>query len=337
MIVPWFERMNLWSSYSSLLRAARDDDLLGVDVGDLAVGGREDDVAGVDRGAALHPGADQRRLGLEQRHGLALHVRAHQRAVGVVVLEERDQRRRDRPDLGRRDVHQVDLLGRDRRRPRPRAARQRTRGPLRLLVFGSISAFAWAITCSSSWVASRWTILFGDDAVLDDPVGGRDEAVLGDLRVGGERADQADVRALRGLDRAHPAVVGRVHVADLDRSALAGQAAGAERREAATVREPGERVGLVHELRELRGAEELLQRRDDGADVDDRLRGDRVGVLGGEALADDALHPVEADPEGLLDQLADGAQAAVAEVLVLVEVVVDRARAGRCAPPRRSP
>ena len=91
----------------------------------------------------------------------------------------------------------------------------------------------------------------------------------------------------------------------------------------------GERVRLVHELRQLRGAEELLQRRDHGPDVDDRLRRDRVGVLGGEALAHDALHPVQADPEGVLDQLADRAQAAVAEVLVLVEVVVDRiARVG---------
>jgi hypothetical protein len=32
--------------------------------------------------------------------------------------------------------------------------------------------------------------------------------VLGDLRVGGERADEADVRALGGLDRAHPPVMG---------------------------------------------------------------------------------------------------------------------------------
>ena len=164
--------------------------------------------------------------------------------------------------------------------------------------------------------------LVGDRAVLDDAVGGGHEAVLGDLRVGGQRSDQADVRALRGLDRAHPAVVGRVHVADLDRSALAGEAAGAERRQAAAVPEAGQRVRLVHELRELRGAEELLQRRHDGADVDDRLRRDRVRVLGGEALADDALHAVEADPERVLDQLADRAEAAVAEVLVLVEVVL---------------
>ena len=165
--------------------------------------------------------------------------------------------------------------------------------------------------------------LVGHHAVLDHAVGRRDEAVLGDLGERRQRADQADVRALGGLDRAHAAVVGRVHVAHLDRRALAREAAGAERRQAAAVGEAGQRVRLVHELRQLRGAEELLQRRHDRADVDDRLRRDRVGVLGGEALAHDALHPVQADAERLLDELADGAQAAVAEVLVLVEVVGD--------------
>ena len=148
--------------------------------------------------------------------------------------------------------------------------------------------------------------------------------MLGYLGVGGERLDQTDVRPLRGLDRAHPPVVGGVHVADLDRRALTGKASSTERREPAPVGEPGQRVGLVHELGELRGAEELLERRDHGPDVDDGLGRDRVRVLGGEALADHPLHPVEADPERLLDQLADGAEAAVSEVLVLVEVVVDR-------------
>ena len=47
-----------------------------------------------------------------QRHGLPLHVRAHERAVRVVVLEERDQRGRDRDDLRRRDVHEVDVVRR---------------------------------------------------------------------------------------------------------------------------------------------------------------------------------------------------------------------------------
>ena len=118
--------------------------------------------------------------------------------------------------------------------------------------------------------------------------------------------------------------MGRVDVAHLDRRALTRQPAGAERREPTPVRQAGQRVRLVHELRELRGAEELLQRRDHGPDVDDRLRRDRVDVLRRHPLADDALHPVEPDPERLLDQLAGGAQAAVAEVLVLVELAADR-------------
>ncbi len=66
--------------------------------------------AGVDGHGAFHAGAHQRRIGTQRRHGLALHVRAHQRAVRVVVLEERDQRGGDRHDLLRRHVHEVDAV-----------------------------------------------------------------------------------------------------------------------------------------------------------------------------------------------------------------------------------
>ena len=48
----------------------------------------------------------------QERHGLPLHVGAHERAVGVVVLEERDQRGRDRNELLRRHVHVLDFVGR---------------------------------------------------------------------------------------------------------------------------------------------------------------------------------------------------------------------------------
>src|SRR4030067_1159269 len=44
--------------------------------------------------------------------GLALHVRTHERAVGVVMLEERNQRGRHRHDLRRRDVNVFHLARR---------------------------------------------------------------------------------------------------------------------------------------------------------------------------------------------------------------------------------
>ena len=156
------------------------------------------------------------------------------------------------------------------------------------------------------------------DGPLDLAVRGLDEAVAVDAAVGRERADQADVRAFRGLDRADPAVVAVVDVADVEPGALARQAARTERRQAPLRRQLGQRVGLVHELAELAAAEELLHRRHDRADVDEGVRGGLVDLLDRHALAHDALHAEQADAEGVLDQLAVGADAPVAEVVDVV-------------------
>ena len=59
----------------------------------------------------LNARPDCRGLGPEQGHGLALHVGSHQGAVGVVVLQERDERRGYAHDLHRRNVHQVRFAG----------------------------------------------------------------------------------------------------------------------------------------------------------------------------------------------------------------------------------
>ena len=58
----------------------------------------------------LESRADERRARIEERHRLALHVRAHQRAVRVVVLEERNERGGDRDELLGRHVHVVDAI-----------------------------------------------------------------------------------------------------------------------------------------------------------------------------------------------------------------------------------
>ena len=66
--------------------------------------------ARIARRHPLHAGADVRRVGAQQRNRLALHVRSHQRAVGVVVLEERNQARGHRDELLRADVHVLDFV-----------------------------------------------------------------------------------------------------------------------------------------------------------------------------------------------------------------------------------
>src|SRR5207244_1351838 len=59
-------------------------------------------------------------------------------------------------------------------------------------------------------------------------------------------------------------------------------------------------------------------RRHDRADVDEGVRGRLVQLLDRHPLPDDALHAQEADPERVLDQLAVGPDAAVAEVVDVV-------------------
>ena len=280
-------------------------------------------VAGVDRGAVLDAGADEGRVALDERHGLALHVGAHERTVGVVVLEERDQRGGDRDHLARRDVHVVDLAGQQLGDLTVALADQDA------LVDEGVVVVEQGIGLRDDvavLVVSRQVVdLVGDGAVLDLAVGRLDEPERVDPAVGGQRADQADVRALRGLDRAHPAVVRRVDVTDLHAGTVTGQTTGAECRETTLVRQPGDRVGLVHELAQLGGAEELLQRRDDGADVDQRLRRDRLDVLGRHPLAHHALHPGQTGAELVLDELADRTHPAVAEVVDVVGAHVDDA------------
>ncbi|MPN46000.1 hypothetical protein SDC9_193579 [bioreactor metagenome] len=65
-------------------------DAVGTDFRDLAVDAGRDHGAGIDRNAFFQPGADQRRFRHQKRHRLTLHVRTHQRAVGVVVFQERN-------------------------------------------------------------------------------------------------------------------------------------------------------------------------------------------------------------------------------------------------------
>ena len=190
----------------------------------------------------------------------------------------------------------------------------------RNLPFSSIEADACAMYFPSSSRAENHETSSVTRALGRAAVRRLDEAVLVDAREGRERRDEADVRTFRRLDRADAAVVRRVHVADLEARALAREAAGAERAEAPLVRHLAERVGLVHELRELRAPEVLLDHRAHGLRVDEVVRHQRVDLLRhAHALFDGALHADETDAILILHQLADRAHAAVAEVVDVVD------------------
>ena len=148
--------------------------------------------------------------------------------------------------------------------------------------------------------------------------GGHQEAVLVHLGIAGQVGDQADVGAFRRLDGAQAAIVAVVDVTDVEVGPLPGKAAGAQGGHAPLVGQLRQGVGLVHELAQGAGAEELLDGRGDGPDVDQALGGDNVQVLEGHPLPDHALHPGKADTELVLQQLAHTADAAVAQMIDVI-------------------
>ena len=101
----------------------------------------------------------------------------------------------------------------------------------------------------------------------------------------------------------------------------------------------GQRVGLVHELRKLRAAEELAHGRHHRADVDQRAGRRALRVLDGHALLDHALHAQQAHAELRLDQLAHRAHAAVAQVVDVVGAAscVSPCCSARSCAPRSAP
>ena len=114
--------------------------------------------------------------------------------------------------------------------------------------------------------------------------------------------------------------MGRMHVAHLEAGALAGQTARPKRGQAALVRHFRQRIGLVHELRQLRRAEELPHRRRGRLGVDQVVRHDGVDIDRTHALANGALHPQQSDAVLILHQFADRADPAVAEVVDVVDL-----------------
>ncbi len=232
------------------------------------------------------------------------------------MLQERDQRRGDGHQLLRRHVHEVDPVRRQERVIVTLAAQHELLGELPLGVERRVG------------LRHRVPLLLGRGepadvaghlAVLHQPVGRLDEPEVVDPGIGRETRDQADVRAFRRLDRAHPPVLGVVHVADLEPRAFPREAARPQSREPPLVRELGQRVGLVHELRELGRPEERLDDRAHGPGVDQVVERDLLWVrVDAHPLLDQPRHAREAHGELVRDELPHAADAPVAKVVDVV-------------------
>ena len=273
--------------------------------------------AGVHSRHALNARANQWLFGTQHRHRLTRHVRTHQRAVGVIVLQERHQRGSHRHDLCRRHVHVLHTVcaaedGFTLFTGRHQITRQAT-----ILVELCVRLSDHVL----AFFDGREVIdLVGDLAVHHAAVRRLDEAVLVQAGVQSQRVDQTNVGTFRRFDRADATVVGHVHVTHLKACALTGQTAWAQSGHTALVRDFGQRVGLVHELRQLRCAEEFFQSSRDRLAVDQVMGHQRLLL----SLTQTFLHSLfdtrQASAVLVLSQFAHAAHAAVAQMVDIVHL-----------------
>ncbi len=155
-------------------------------------------------------------------------------------------------------------------------------------------------------------------AVFHSAVGSFDKAILINAGISAQRPNQANVGPFRCLDRAHSAVVGMVYVPDFETSPLTRKPARTQSAQPPFVRQLRQRIGLIHKLGQLAGAEELLDRRNHRADIDQRHGRDDIHVLDGHPLPDHPLHTAEPNPKLVLQELAHGFQPAVAQMVDVI-------------------
>ena len=235
------------------------------------------------------------------------------------MLEERHERRGYRHDLRWRHVHVLHALWRQQHGLALLTGADQLIDQLAVLVQAGIGLGddVLALFDGRQVVDVHRHLAVGNPAVRRFK-----KAVLVQLSEQGQRVDQTDVRTFRRFDRADTAIVGGVHVAHLEARTFTRQTTRAQSRDPALVRDLAQRVGLVHELRQLARPEELLQRGTDGLRIDQVMRHQGFGFCLAQTLLHGLLDARKTAAVLVLGQLTDTTHTPVAQVVDVIDVAV---------------
>ena len=179
----------------------------------------DDSSPGIAGHGFFHTGTHKWGLGTDQRHGLTLHIRAHQGAVGVIVFKERYQRRRNRHQLFWRHINEVNFIGRHHQHvtglPASDEIVLKLTGFVEHLIGLGDGIVAFIHGGQINNISGHLTFIYF-------PVWAFDKAVLVDPGVGCQTVDQANVRPFRCFNGTNSAIVGRMHVTHFKTGALTG-------------------------------------------------------------------------------------------------------------------
>ena len=156
-----------------------------------------------------------------------MHVRAHERAVRVIVFKERNERCGNRNQLLWRHVHIVDLFDRNDDDIACVTNDHEIVGQLAILVDRHVGLRHIVLRL---FHRRHIDDFFRELAVLELAIRRLDEAVFIDASKSGERVDQTDIRAFRRFNRADTTVMRWMHVADFEACAFTRQTTRSKRR-----------------------------------------------------------------------------------------------------------
>ena len=186
------------------LAVLRDHYLIAGNRDDFSAFLRHDDGARVASHPLFQTRGDQWRFGDDQRHRLALHVGPHQGAVGVVMLEERNQTGGHRNELLGRHVHVIDA-----RRFHINEVAFATAGHT---VGREVAPVVDRRVCLGDdkrlfAVGGQVVDMAGHAPLFDLAIRRFDETEIVDPREGRQRRNQTDVRTFRSFHRTDASIV----------------------------------------------------------------------------------------------------------------------------------
>ena len=275
--------------------------------------------AGIFADLLLDACADNRSLTANQRNCLTHHVGAHQRTVGIVMLQERNERSSDGGNLLRSHVHELNLRRRNDRIVCILTTLHLVTNEGAVIVQGSISLTNNLAFFFFSRKEHHVVIVKVHHGVFNLAIRGLNETEFVNLRINAKRRNQTDVRTFRRLNRTETTIVGVVYVTNLETGTFTRQTAGAKSRQTALVGHLSQRVRLVHELRKCIGAEERIDDAGNGLGINQISRSEHFVVTHIHAFADGATHTCQADGKLIGQLLSHGANTTVAQVVNVID------------------
>ena len=256
----------------------------------------------------------------KQRHSLAHHVRTHQGTVRVVMFKERNQRCGNRRNLCRRNIHKVNLLRFHNREVGIKTRLNAVTNKRPVIVKRGITLCNNLTLLYFGRQINNFVVIYINLRILHLAVRSLYKAQVVYLRIHAQRRNQTDIRAFRRFNRAETAVMRIVNVAHLETGTLTRQTAGTQRRHTALVSHFGQRVSLVHKLRQRVCTEERIDYRRYGLGVNQVNWSEILVITHVHTLADSTRHTGQTNTELVVKLLANRTHATVRQVVNIVNV-----------------